>query len=52
MNSIKTIDLTSTDLTSFTKHFVGCLVLTNDNKILLQQRGVVILLFKVLFHKA
>ncbi len=39
MNSIKTIDLTSTDLTSFAKHFVGCLVLTNDNKILLQQRG-------------
>lgn len=39
MNSIKTVDLTSTDLTSFAKCFVGCLVLTNDNKILLQQRG-------------
>lgn len=39
MNSIKTIDLTSTDLTSFAKSFVGCLVLTDNNKILLQQRG-------------
>lgn len=39
MNSIKTVDLTATDLTSFANSFVGCLVLTHDNKILLQQRG-------------
>ena len=39
IDSIKIIDLTKADESSFHKRFVGCLVLTNNNKILLQQRG-------------
>lgn len=38
MQPIKTVDLASTDVTSFTKQNVGCLILTHDNQILLQQR--------------
>ena len=40
IDSIKIIDLTKIDGSSFPKSFVGCLVLTNNNKILLQQRGI------------
>ena len=39
IDSIKIIDLTKADESSFHKRFVGCLILTNNNKILLQQRG-------------
>jgi len=39
MSSIKVVDLNSTNITNFQKSFVGCLVITNDNKILLQKRG-------------
>jgi len=36
---IKHIDVLTTDISIFAKRFVGCIVLTKDNKILLQQRG-------------
>lgn len=41
-DSIKIVNLktlTTTDKLTFKKSFVGCLVLTSNNKILLQQRG-------------
>ncbi len=37
--TIKIVDLTKIDEITFEKRYVGCLVLTQDNKILLQQRG-------------
>lgn len=38
-NSIKMVDLTKIKQSDYKEQFVGCLVLTKDNKILLQQRG-------------
>ena len=37
--TIKIVDLAKTDEKTFEKRYVGCLVLTQNNKILLQQRG-------------
>jgi 8-oxo-dGTP diphosphatase len=37
---IKKIDVSHEDITKFKAFFVGCIVLTNADKILLQQRGV------------
>lgn len=39
MNKIKFINLNNIDLSKFTFHGVECVVLTQDRKILLQQRG-------------
>lgn len=36
---IKQIDLTKISATDFKQCFVGCIILTHDNKIILQQRG-------------
>ncbi len=36
---IKTCDISKLDESVYKNRFVGCIVLTNDNKILLQQRG-------------
>ena len=36
---IKQIDLTKISAADFKQRFVGCIVLTHDNKIILQQRG-------------
>tara|TARA_R110000868_G_scaffold208838_5_gene458390 strand:- start:21 stop:233 length:213 start_codon:yes stop_codon:yes gene_type:complete len=36
---IKHIDILTTDISRFADRFVGCIILTKDNKILLQQRG-------------
>lgn len=38
-NPIRQVDLTQIDETTFERRFVSCIVLTQDNKILLQQRG-------------
>lgn len=38
-NLIHVVDPKQVDLTKFQKHHVGCLVLSHDNKIILQQRG-------------
>jgi 8-oxo-dGTP diphosphatase len=35
---IQRLDLTYLNTTAFARHYAGCLVLTHDNKILLQQR--------------
>lgn len=37
--TIKKVDLAQINEITFEKRYVGCLVLTQDNKILLQQRG-------------
>lgn len=38
-NDIKTVNLANTDLTQYKKKFVGCLILSNTNHIILQLRG-------------
>jgi len=38
MKNVKEIDLNKFDLTKFKKKSSGCLILTKDNKILLQER--------------
>jgi 8-oxo-dGTP diphosphatase len=40
IHRIQERDLTKLDETQFKHRYVGCLILTNDQKILLQQRGV------------
>lgn len=37
--SIRVLDINNLDETSFSSRYVGCIVLTHDHKILLQQRG-------------
>ena len=37
-NSIRHVDLGSIDQTTFSKRFVGCLVISHDNKIIVQYR--------------
>src|SRR3990167_2823410 len=37
--SVKLVDLSHIKLSDYKARYVGCLVLTNDHKILLQQRG-------------
>lgn len=36
---VKVVDVKTTDVSRYKNHFVGCLILTQDNKILTQQRG-------------
>lgn len=38
LESIRSVDLQNVDATSFSHCYVGCIVLTNDRKIMLQQR--------------
>lgn len=38
IKSIRPVDLTKTSLSAFKKHLADCVVLTHDNKILMQQR--------------
>jgi 8-oxo-dGTP diphosphatase len=39
INTIRSIDLTNIDIGIFPARFVGCVILTQDEKIILQQRG-------------
>ncbi|RDI46993.1 NUDIX domain-containing protein [Aquicella lusitana] len=39
IKTIRKVDILQTDEALFKHHYVGCLVLSKDNKVLLQQRG-------------
>lgn len=40
IKSVRQVDMTHIDKSAFKESYVGCLVLTKDHKILLQQRGI------------